>query len=482
MSEATVRTIRVRNPRTGTWDYTFAAPSDEDLASRCAELRRHQTDWAAASLDQRTATLADWKAALAQRRDAIVAALAVDTGRHLIAAAEFAGVVASIDRWCANAPAIMADREGRSSVHPSITFQRQLVPYVLVGVVSPWNFPLTLSLIDAVPALLAGCAVIIKPSEVAPRFAAPLREAIAAVPALAQVFDVCPGDGRTGANLVAQVDVVCFTGSVQTGRRVAEAAARRFIPAFLELGGKDPAIVTRTADVQRAADIVLRASILATGQACQSLERIYVDASIYDEFVTALVAKARAVELAYPDPRAGVIGPLIFERQAHIIADQLDDACVKGARVLCGGTIETHGGGRWIRPTVLVNVDHTMKVMTEETFGPVMPVMSCATIDEAVELANESEYGLSAAVIAATLDEAEAIGRRIDAGAISLNDGALTAVMYEAEKNSFRLSGMGGSRTGAAGLLRFFRTKALIRQTGEPATIGMFDESNAAGN
>jgi acyl-CoA reductase-like NAD-dependent aldehyde dehydrogenase len=349
-------------------------------------------------------------------------------------------------------------------------------------VISPWNFPLTLALIDAIPALLAGCAVLLKPSEVTPRFVEPLRKSIVAVPELAAVCDVVVGDGRTGSALIGLVDLVCFTGSVKTGRAVGRSAAEHFIPAFLELGGKDPVIVTETADLELATDVVLRASVLATGQACQSLERVYVHDSLYDRFVARLVEKAGAVPINYPDIHSGIVGPLIFDRQADIIAGQIDDALRHGAKVLCGGRVEIHGGGgRWIRPTVVVDVNHSMQLMTEETFGPVMPVMRFHSIDEAVELANFGVYGLSAAVIAGTLEEAEAIARRIDAGAVSLNDGSLTGVMHEAEKNSFKCSGLGGSRMGAAGLTRFFRKKALIRQSGRPATIGMFDESNAGG-
>jgi len=272
---------------------------------------------------------------------------------------------------------------------------------------------------------------------------------------------------------------VCFTGSVKTGRIVGQAAAKHFIPAFLELGGKDPIVIVESADLELATDVALRASVLATGQACQSLERIYVQDTVYDRFVQRLVEKASAVPINYPDLHQGVVGPLIFDRQADVIAAQLDDAVKRGARVLCGGLVEIHDGGRWIRPTVIVDVDHKMILMTEETFGPVMPVMKFRTVDEAVALANDSEFGLSAAVIAGSLEEAEAIGLRIDAGAISLNDGSLTGVMHEAEKNSFKCSGLGGSRMGAAGFTRFFRKKALIRQNGRPATIGMFDESNA---
>jgi len=477
-----METIRVRNPRNGQFDYEFPVPETEALEQRARELRAAQREWAARSVERRAELLQRWKQQLLAHRAAIVDALAADTGRRLLAQAEFGGTLGAIDRWCAQAPRLLHEEEGRSQAQPTVTFRSQLVPYPLVGVISPWNFPLTLALIDAIPALLAGCAVLIKPSEVTPRFIEPLRHSIAAVPELAAVLEMIPGDGRTGAALVGNVDVVCFTGSVKTGRLVGRAAAEHFIPAFLELGGKDPAIVTASADLELATDVVLRASVLATGQACQSLERVYVQDTVYERFVARLVEKASAVPINFPDPRQGVVGPLIFDRQADIIAEQLDDAVRRGARILCGGRVEIHGGGgRWIRPTVVVDVDHTMKLMTEETFGPVMPVMKFHTVDEAVALANDGIFGLSAAVIAGTLEEAESIAERIDAGAVSLNDGSLTSVVHEAEKHSFKCSGLGGSRMGAAGLTRFFRRKALLRQTGTPATIGMFDESHAPG-
>jgi acyl-CoA reductase-like NAD-dependent aldehyde dehydrogenase len=474
-----METIRVRNPRNGEFDYEFEVPEHEALVRRAAALREGQRAWAASPVEQRVELMQRWKSELLSHRAAIIETLTTDTGRHLLAQAEFGGTVGAIDRWCAQAPALVRGEEGRSKAQPAITYRSQLVPYALVGVISPWNFPLTLSLIDAIPALLAGCAVLIKPSEVTPRFVEPLKRSIAAVPELAAVLDLVPGDGRTGASLVGLVDAVCFTGSVKTGRLVGRAAAEHFIPAFLELGGKDPVIVTESADLDLATDVVLRASVLATGQACQSLERVYVQDTIYERFVERLVEKARAVTINHPDMHSGIVGPLIFYAQADVIADQLDDAVRRGAKILCGGQVEIHGGGRWMRPTVVVDVDHGMKLMTEETFGPVMPVMRFHSVDEAVALANDGVFGLSAAVIAGTLAEAEAIAERLEAGAVSLNDGSLTGVMHEAEKNSFKCSGMGGSRMGPAGLTRFFRKKAIIRQTGRPATIGMFDEANA---
>ena len=469
-------TMQVRNPRNGQPDYEFIPPSAGELHALALRLRN--SGWAARSLDERISALQSWKDSLTQQRAAIISALTTDTGRALISAMEFDGVIRSIDRWCALAPQLLQPEPARQSVAmPSISYKHQLVPYALVGVISPWNFPLTLAMIDAIPALLAGCAVIIKPSEIAPRFVDPMRESLADAHALPLAF--VQGAAITGATLIECADAICFTGSVKTGKLVAVACAQRMIPAFLELGGKDPVIVTATAEIKQAAATVLRASVLATGQACQSLERIYVDETIAESFITELVQQASAVTLNYPDLHRGQIGPLIFDQQAGIIAAQLADAVSKGVRVLTGGVIETHGGGQWIRPTVITNVNHTMTVMTEETFGPVLPVMTYRTTDEAVALANESEYGLSAAVIAGSLEEAEAIALQLEVGAVSLNDGALTGLMYEAEKHSFKLSGLGGSRMGAAGMMRFFRKKALLMQSGMPMPLAAMDEANA---
>jgi acyl-CoA reductase-like NAD-dependent aldehyde dehydrogenase len=290
------------------------------------------------------------------------------------------------------------------------------------------------------------------------------------------VFRVIVGDGQTGAALIDNVDVVAFTGSVTTGRKVAEAAARNFIPALLELGGKDPAIVLPSADIDAAAKAVLRSSVQATGQACQSLERSYVHKDHIDEFVAALTEKAGQVELNYPDIRQGHIGPLIFAGQAEIIRDHLEDAVAKGASVLSGGTIENHGGGNWILPTVLTGVNHSMKVMREETFGPLLPVMAYDTVDAAIDLANDSDYGLSAAVFGEDLDEAKAVARKINAGAVGINDGAVTVDVHDAAHDSFGYSGMGQARMGLTGLTRFTREKALVVRRNEAQGIESLDE------
>jgi acyl-CoA reductase-like NAD-dependent aldehyde dehydrogenase len=469
-------TIQVRNPRTGQHDYEITPPAPAALDALAARLRAAQAGWAALTIEERMARLSVWADAIEADLDAVAAALEIDTGRRRVARLEVQGAIASIRGWAVSAPMLAPKAgwlEGRSN--PKLKHSGQYVPYALVGVISPWNFPLTLSLIDAIPALAAGCAVIVKPSEVTPRFVEPLRKTIAAA-GLEDLLAFTPGAGETGQGLIARCDLICFTGSVPTGLKVAASAAARLIPAFLELGGKDPLIITKTADIDMAVIAALRGSVLSTGQACQSIERIYVDAALHDAFLEKLVAAAEAVRLNQPDITSGELGPLIFDRQAGIIAGQIEDAKAKGARVHTGGEIETHGGGVWIRPTVLSNVDHSMTVMVEETFGPVLPVMAFHDIDEAVRLANDTQFGLSAAVFAGTLDEAEAVALRLEAGAVSLNDAALTALFYEAEKQSFKASGLGPSRMGAAGLTRFFRRKALIANTGAPLPLSAYRE------
>lgn len=457
-------TIEVRNPRTGEVDDWITPPTIEDLAAQCHHLRQAQTNWQQGGLAARIEALQQWQQAVQVHRDALVQALVADTGRLSVSVLEVDSFLGSLDRWCKLAPDLLQGEERHTAI-PFIRLQQTAVPYPLVGVISPWNFPLLLSTIDTIPALLAGCAVVVKPSEIAPRFMQPLMQTIAAVPSLQAVLTYIPGAGETGAQLIEQVDLICFTGSVATGRQVAMAAAQRFIPACLELGGKDPAIVLESADLELATSAILWGSVVNTGQSCLSIERIYVADTIVDQFVDQLITKANALQLAYPTVEAGQIGPIIAERQATIIAEHLQDAIAKGASVHCGGKVETLEGGLWCRPTVLTNVNHSMKVMTEETFAPIMPVMSFSTVEEAIDLANDTIYGLSAAVFAGSETEAIAIGERINAGAISINDAALTAIMHEGEKNAFKFSGMGASRMGAAALKRFMRKKALLIKT-----------------
>ncbi|MCC7182057.1 MAG: aldehyde dehydrogenase family protein [Rhodocyclaceae bacterium] len=470
--------LAVINPRTGETDYTIEPLDDASIAALARSLRKGQRPWAASTPEQRSHHLRNLADAVELHRQELIAALTADTGRSAISVIEVDSVIRTLNRWARTAPDLIRQHQpsGNATAIASITTSTQLVPYGLVGVISPWNFPLTLALIDAIPALAAGCSVLIKPSEVTPRFIRPLMQAVAEVPEVAAVLSLIEGDGRTGAAMLEHIDFVAFTGSVTTGRKVAESAARAFIPASLELGGKDPMLVLASADPVQAAETALRASVLNTGQACQSIERVYVAREIAEPFLAELVQKARAVQLNVPDIHSGDIGPFIFAKQAQIVQAQIDDAVAKGARVLAGGQIETLSGGKYLRPTVLADVTDKMTLMTEETFGPVIPVAVFDTVDEAVAHANAGVFGLSAAVLAGSVEEAEAVASRIAAGAVSINDGSLTGLVWETEKSSFGHSGLGPSRMGDSGLLRFFRKRAIIRQSGPALPLAAYSE------
>ncbi len=473
--------VKVRNPRTGEFDHEIDCATPETIKAEAGRLRAAQPAWATLGADGRAAVLNRWAVAIESAAPVLVEKLSIDTGRVGIAKVEVMSIAGTLRRWAATAPAIIAglDNTDVPSATPGVRLDSRHVPYPLLGVIAPWNFPLLLGLIDAIPALAAGCAALIKPSEVTPRFIPVLRETVAGIPELASVVAIVEGDAATGQAIVENVDYVCFTGSVATGRKVAEACARAFIPANLELGGKDPMIVLASADPAHAAAIALRSSVAANGQACQSIERVYVHRSIAEAFLDALVAGAQAVRVNYPDIDKGEIGPFIFPAQADKVQAQLDEARAMGATVLAGGTVETLGGGKYLKPTVLTGVTPDMGIVRDETFGPVIPVTVFDDIEDAIRMSNDSIYGLSAAVVG---EEAEAIrvGERLEAGAISINDGSMTAAVWDAENSSFKMSGMGPSRMGDAGLTRFFRTQAIIRQTGQAAPIQAYAEENFA--
>jgi succinate-semialdehyde dehydrogenase/glutarate-semialdehyde dehydrogenase len=466
------RILPVRNPRTGQFDYQITPPEPEEIAETCRKLRAAQKSWRSETLECRSTVMRRWAERIKAHREALAERDSVDTGYCTISRMSPDIVFGNIMTWVERAPAILekAKLQGKISIMPTIDFSTNLHPYPLLGVISPWNAPLMLSLIDAIPALLAGCAVIIKPSEVTPRFVEPIMQTIHEVPELAQVLTYVVGDAETGKEIINNVDILVFTGSVPNGMKVAEACARRFIPAYLELGGKDPVIVTERADLDKAATAILRGACFGTGQVCFSIERIYVQEKVHDAFVDLLVKKAEHVVLNYPDVNKGHIGPFGTATQARIVDQHLDDALIRGAKIHTGGKSMNLGGGLYMRPTVLTNVNNSMKVMREETFGPVMPVMKYSTEEEAIRLANDSIYGLTAAVIAGSVDEAKRIGSQLEAGTVCIQDTFLTLfITYDAEHTSFKFSGLGGSRTGPGSILRFLRKQSVLVNTADPA-------------
>ena len=471
-------TLPVRNPRTGEWDHEIPVTSPEDIASITTALRAAQAQWVAMGASGRAACLNRFADAVMAEVGPLGQALSVDTGRSTFAQFEAIKSVELIRMWAERAGPILDELAGagQSGQVPAVHYQHRLIPYQVVAVISPWNVPLLLAMIDSLAALSAGCSVLLKPSEVTPRFIEPLQRALDAVPELAAVLRIVTGGPETGKAMIEQVDAVCFTGSVKTGRQVSQQAAACFIPAFLELGGKDPAIVLPDADIPLAARAIIRSAIGMTGQACQSLERIYCHESIADPLTEELLAQLKVLSLTCTEDGAGDIAPLIFERQVETIQAQVDDALEKGATCLLGGE-PVQAGGIWYPPTLLTNVTHDMLIMQEETFGPVIPVVIYGDVEEAVALANDSTFGLSAAVFSADADAAKAVAERLQVGAISINDASLTGIVNDVEKNSFRFSGMGGSRMGPAGLTRFLRKRALLIQTGEPAAVQLFSDT-----
>ena len=457
-------TLALRNPRTGEYDGELPVTPAGEVAEAARRLRAAQPDWAALAAEERCARLDRLADVMTGRRDEFLDMLLADTGRWHESLVEVDGTISAIRRWAEQAPDWLRDRPAQQEPVPFIQSQQTWVPFPVVGVISPWNFPLMLTLIDAVPALAAGCTILAKPSEITSRFVPTLHSALEAA-GLGEVFALVTGAGATGQAVIDGSDQICFTGSVATGRKVAESCARRFIPASLELGGKDPALVLSDADVENAARALAWGSFVNAGQSCMSIERVYVEAAVAETFIAALVKEASALTLAWPDPKQGQIGPVIAESQIRLVREQLADAKSKGARALTGGDL-VEQGGTWCPPTVLVDVTDDMAIVKEESFASVLPVIVVDDEDEAIRRANDTDFGLSAAVFTTDPERAQRVARQLHAGGISINDASLTGMVQTAEKQGFGYSGLGGSRMGIASIRRFVRARALLINDG----------------
>lgn len=458
--------MMIRNPRTGEDDFELPLFSIVQVEEKVKLLRKNQCAWQQRTVQERADIVESLIDKLSNNKDTLVNALVADTGRYQESILEVDVVIQGIKRWCIQAPEILAPKDEVQGEIPFLKIKQTTLPYQVVGIISPWNFPLLLSVVDAIPALLAGCSVILKPSEITSRFVKPFQQVLDQVPELAKVFSIVTGAGDTGQSVIAQVDSLCFTGSVTTGRKVAETCANRFIPAFLELGGKDPAIVCHDADVSLAAKALCWGSMVNAGQSCMSIERVYVHKDIAEQFLAELTENVAALTHNFPDVTQGQIGPIISEKQISIVKNQLNDAKEKNAQILCGGDVVELDGGSYCQPTVLTNISNDMAIINEETFAAILPVIVVDSDQQAIKLANDSDYGLSGAVFSTNVDYAQSVASELHAGAISINDASLTALVHEMEKQSFKLSGLGGSRMGKESIFRFLRKKAFIRNTG----------------
>ncbi|WP_309234789.1 aldehyde dehydrogenase family protein [Nocardia sp. XZ_19_385] len=456
------RTIEVRNPADGRLVGKVPEESAASVAATVRELRLQQAEWEALGVAGRAKWLRRFQDWLVDHSARLTDLIQAETGKtRFDAEIEVPAAIDLVKYWARNAQSFLADE--RPAPHSPIGLGKRLVqtfrPYPVVGIITPWNLPLLNPCFDAFAALAAGAAVLIKPSEVTPLCAQELAKGWAEIGA-PPVFRVLTGGGDTGSAVVDTVDFVQFTGSTRTGRAIAVACGQRLIPYSLELGGKDPAIVLADVDVERAAAGILYGGLFNSGQVCISVERVYVEAPVYDRFVQSLVAQVAALRQGADDRRfAFDIGAMATAAQRDIVTGQVADAVAKGARILTGG--KATGAGTFFEPTVLVDVDHSMLCLTEETFGPLIPIIRVAGEDEAVRLANDSVYGLSATVWTADRRRGERLARRLEVGAVNINDAFANLVNFALPMGGWKDSGIGARWGGAAGIRKYCRTQAI---------------------
>ncbi len=341
-------------------------------------------------------------------------------------------------------------------------------PLGVVGIISPWNFPWATPLDEIVMALMAGNAVVVKPSELTPLTALKIGSVFKQAQLPEGLLEIVTGDGSTGAALVESgVNKIMFTGSVNTGKRVAEAAARHLTPVVLELGGKDPMIVLEDANLANTARAAVWGAFCNSGQACASIERCYVHESVAQEFVDLVVKETRLLKQDKASHEAIDIGAMTNERQLQIVEDHVSDAVERGAEVRAGGHRVNDSHGWFHQPTVVIGVDHSMKLMRDETFGPVLPIMTFKTDEEAIRLANDSTYGLTASIFTRDVARGRRLAERIDAGTVMVNEVVYTHAVAQTPWGGVKQSGYGRTH-GRLGLLEMV-TPQHIHVNGMPA-------------
>src|SRR5919204_6965694 len=458
-------TFPVENPATGA---TIASVPNLDAAGVKAlvdRARAAQPAWEALGFEGRAEVMYELRRWVVDNRDRVAQTLSEENGKPADEAmlTEIFYVADSLGFWAKKGPKYLADERVRP--HSPFLLGKKVItryrPYGVVGVIGPWNYPLTNNFGDAIPALVAGNSVVLKPSHVTPLTSMLMAEGFRAAGGPEDVFTIATGTGGTGAELVKSADMIMFTGSTEVGKKILAQAAERLTPVSLELGGKDPMIVLRDADVERAANTAVQWAMSNSGQICISVERVYVEEPVYDEFVDKVVSKVKALRQGAPGPAGSVdVGAMTFPSQLDVVEAHVKDAVEKGARVLTGGK-RGDGPGLFYEPTVLVDVDHNMACMTEETFGPTLPIMKVGDEAEAIRLANDSPYGLDSSVFTRDVEKGERVARQIDAGATCVNDALLNYLAQEAPFAGMKESGM-GARHGAPGIRKYCRTQTIL--------------------
>jgi acyl-CoA reductase-like NAD-dependent aldehyde dehydrogenase len=453
----------VLDPASGQVVGTVAIDSPATVAATVARVRANQPEWEALGIEGRYRWLGQLRDWLLDNRERVLGTMQRETGKvRADASTEPAYLADLINFYGTKAPKFLGEQSVKphSALLAAKKLRVQYRPYPVVGIISPWNFPLILALGDAIPALQAGAAVVIKPSEFTPLGLAEVVNAWKREIGGPDVLDCVQGTGETGGALVDNVDFIQFTGSDRTGRKVMARAAETLTPVSLELGGKDPMIVLADADLDRAANAAAWGGMMNSGQICISVERIYVEEPAYDEFVAKLAAAVGKLRQGADDAgNLKDVGAMTSPNQTAIVEDHVDDAIASGARALTGGK-RVDGPGDYFEPTVLVDVDHSMKVMRDETFGPVVGVMKVRDSEEALRLANDSRYGLSGSVFGEK-ERAEKVARRVECGAVNVNDVLVNYLASDVPMGGWKESGI-GYRHGEPGIRKYCRTESVV--------------------
>jgi acyl-CoA reductase-like NAD-dependent aldehyde dehydrogenase len=455
--------IEVINPATGQRVGAVAIDSPASVTETVARVRTNQAEWEAIGIEGRyhwLGELRDWLLDNAQR---VADTMQAETGKvRADATTEAVYLTNLINFYGTKAGKFIGDESVRP--HSPLLAAKKLTiqyrPFPVIGIISPWNFPLTLALGDAIPALQAGAAVVVKPSEFTPLGLAEVVKAWKEEIGAPAVFDCVQGIGETGGALIDAADFIQFTGSDRTGRKVMARAAETLTPVSLELGGKDPMIVLADADLDRAANAAAYGGMMNSGQICMSVERIYVEEPAYDEFIAKLTKEVGGLRQG-ADGRTPEkdVGAMTSPNQTAIVEDHVNDALASGAKALTGGK-RVEGPGDYFEPTVLIDVDHSMKVMRDETFGPVIGVMKVRDSEEALRLANDTRYGLSGSVFGEK-ERAERVARRVECGAINVNDVLVNYLAMDVPMGGWKESGI-GFRHGEYGIKKYCRPESIV--------------------